>query len=134
MRLRACDGLERAAPIGHELHGRWRSRPAASVWEVDSRGVHRRPHRTAQLIGVRVAVVLWRDDGYGLIDRKQADESGRRFLVRFGNPDLLEDAQSFGIVAFRPESVAGLHPTLRRALDVDSVSLVDVLSRTPRTS
>jgi acetolactate synthase-1/2/3 large subunit len=81
---------------------------------------------TAQRIGVRMTVVVWRDDGYGLIDWKQGDEFGRRFGVAFGNPDLVRYAESFGIPGFRPESAADLYPTLRRALDVDGVSLVDV--------
>lgn len=81
---------------------------------------------TAQRIGVRMCVVVWRDDGYGLIDWKQGDEFGRAFGVRFGNPDLVKYAESFGIAAFRPESAADLYPTLRRALEVDGVSLVDV--------
>ena len=69
---------------------------------------------------------VWRDDGYGLIDWKQGDEFGRRFGVAFGNPDLVAYAESFGIPGFRPESAADLYPTLKRALDVDGVSLVDV--------
>jgi acetolactate synthase-1/2/3 large subunit len=35
-------------------------------------------------------------------------------------------AQSFGIAAFRPASAGELLPTLRRALDVDGPSLVEV--------
>ncbi len=81
---------------------------------------------TAQRIGVRMTVVVWRDDGYGLIDWKQGDEFGRPFGVTFGNPDLVKYAESFGIAGFRPDSAADLFPTLKRALDVDGVSLVDV--------
>ena len=68
----------------------------------------------------------WRDDGYGLIDWKQRTEFGRPFGVAFGNPDFVALAQSFGVAAFRPESAADLYPTLRRALDVDGPSLVEV--------
>lgn len=81
---------------------------------------------TAQRIGVRMTVVVWRDDGYGLIDWKQAQEFGRPFGVTFGNPDLVAYAQSFGIAGFRPASAADLYPTLMRALDTDGVSLVDI--------
>ncbi len=77
---------------------------------------------TAQRIGVRMTVVVWRDDGYGLIDWKQGDEFGRPFGVEFGNPDLVKYAESFGIAGFRPESAADLLPTLKRALEVDGVS------------
>ena len=81
---------------------------------------------TAVRLGVRVTVIVWRDDGYGLIDWKQRNEYGRPFAVEFGNPDFVALARSFGMAAFRPESAADLAPTLRRALDVDGPSLVEV--------
>lgn len=81
---------------------------------------------TAVRLGVRVTVVIWRDDGYGLIDWKQRNEFGRPFGVEFGNPDFVTLAQSFGVAAFRPSSAAELRPTLARALDVDGPSLVEV--------
>ena len=81
---------------------------------------------TAVRLGVRVTVVIWRDDGYGLIDWKQRNEFGRPFGVAFGNPDFVALAQSFGVAAFRPASAADLRSTLARALDVDGPSLVEV--------
>lgn len=81
---------------------------------------------TARRVRARVTVVVWRDDGYGLIDWKQRAEFGRPFAVGFGNPDLVSYAESFGIPGFRPESAADLYPTLMRALAVDGPSLVDV--------
>jgi acetolactate synthase I/II/III large subunit len=81
---------------------------------------------TAVRIGAAITVVVWRDDGYGLIDWKQRNEFGRPFGVEFGNPDLVAYAQSFGIAGFRPESSADLYPTLMRALAVDGPSVVDV--------
>ncbi|HET9521612.1 MAG TPA: acetolactate synthase large subunit [Candidatus Limnocylindrales bacterium] len=81
---------------------------------------------TAKRIGANVTVVVWRDDGYGLIDWKQRNEFGRPFGVEFGNPDFVAFAESFGIAGFRPDNAADLLPTLRRALDVDGPSLVEV--------
>jgi acetolactate synthase-1/2/3 large subunit len=81
---------------------------------------------TAKRIGANVCVVVWRDDGYGLIDWKQRNEFGRPFAVDFGNPDFVAYAESFGIAGFRPSSAADLLPVLRRALDVDGPSLVEV--------
>ncbi|OGO54948.1 MAG: acetolactate synthase [Chloroflexi bacterium RBG_16_72_14] len=81
---------------------------------------------TAVRLGVRVTVVVWRDDGYGLIDWKQRNEFGRAFGVSFGNPDLVALAHSFGMPAFRPASSADLAATLGRALDVAGPSLVEV--------
>jgi len=81
---------------------------------------------TARRIGANVVVVIWRDDGYGLIDWKQRNEFGRPFAVEFGNPDFVAYAQSFGIAGFRPASADELYPTLMRALEVDGPALVDV--------
>jgi acetolactate synthase I/II/III large subunit len=81
---------------------------------------------TAKRIGANVTVVVWRDDGYGLIDWKQRNEFGRPFGVEFGNPDFVAYAESFGIAGFRPSSAADLAQTLRRALDVDGPALVEV--------
>ena len=81
---------------------------------------------TARRIGANVTVVVWRDDGYGLIDWKQRTEFGRPFGVEFGNPDFVAYAESFGIAGFRPSSAAELYPTLMRALEHDGPSLVEV--------
>jgi acetolactate synthase-1/2/3 large subunit len=81
---------------------------------------------TAKRIGANICVVVWRDDGYGLIDWKQRNEFGRPFGVEFGNPDFVRYAESFGIAGFRPSSAADLYPTLMRALAVDGPSLVEV--------
>jgi len=81
---------------------------------------------TAKRVGANICVVVWRDDGYGLIDWKQRNEFGRPFAVEFGNPDFVDYARSFGIAGFRPSSAADLYPTLMRALEVDGPSVVEV--------
>jgi acetolactate synthase-1/2/3 large subunit len=81
---------------------------------------------TAKRLATAVTVVVWRDDGYGLIDWKQRNEFGRPFAVDFGNPDLVDYARSFGIAGFRPESANDLYPTLMRALELDGPSVIDV--------
>jgi acetolactate synthase-1/2/3 large subunit len=81
---------------------------------------------TARRIGANVTVVVWRDDGYGLIDWKQRNEFGRPFGVEFGNPDFVAYAESFGIAGFRVTSSADHYETLMRALDHPGPSLVEV--------
>jgi acetolactate synthase-1/2/3 large subunit len=81
---------------------------------------------TAGRVGANITVVIWRDDGYGLIDWKQQLEFGRPFGVGFSNPDFVAYASSFGMAAYRPSSAADLYPTLMRALAHDGPSLVDV--------
>ena len=81
---------------------------------------------TAVRLRAKVTVVVWRDDGYGLIDWKQRNEFGRRFGVTFGNPDFTALARSFGMPAFRPDSSADLAVCLGDALAVDGPALVEV--------
>ena len=81
---------------------------------------------TAKRIGAGIVVVIWRDNGYGLIDWKQRNEFGRPFGVEFGNPDFVAYAESFGIPGFRPDSADDLYPTLKRALDLPGPSVIDV--------
>jgi len=81
---------------------------------------------TAKRIGANITVVIWRDDGYGLIDWKQRNEFGRPFAVDFGNPDFVDYARSFGIAGFRAETAQELGSVLRRALDHDGPSVVDI--------
>ena len=61
-----------------------------------------------------MTVMVWRDDGYGLIDWKQRNEYGRPFGVEFGNPDLVAFAECFGIAGFRGVGRRP-YPTLMRA-------------------
>jgi acetolactate synthase I/II/III large subunit len=81
---------------------------------------------TAKRIRANIVVVVWRDDGYGLIDWKQRNQFGQPFAVEFGNPDLVAYAESFGIAGFRPSTADELYPTLQRALEVDGPALVEV--------
>jgi acetolactate synthase-1/2/3 large subunit len=81
---------------------------------------------TAKRIGAAVVVVIWRDDGYGLIDWKQRNQFGRPYAVEFGNPDFVAYAESFGIPGFRPASADDLYPTLMKALALDGPSVIDV--------
>ena len=81
---------------------------------------------TAKRIGAGIVVVIWRDNGYGLIDWKQRNEFGRPFGVEFDNPDFVQFAESFGIPGFRPTSADDLYPTLKRALDLPGPSVIDV--------
>ena len=81
---------------------------------------------TAVRLRARVTIVVWRDDGYGLIDWKQRNEFGRPFGVEFGNPDFVALAASFGIPAFRPATAGDLAGCLGRALEIDGPALVEV--------
>ena len=49
----------------------------------------------------------------------------RASSIDFVNPDLVKYAESFGARGYRVESAADLLPTLRRALEDDTVVVID---------
>ena len=74
-----------------------------------------------------MTVVVWRDDGYGLIDWKQRNEFGRPFGVEFGNPDFvaLRRRRSGSRPGGRRHR-GDLARCLAEALAVDGPALVEV--------
>ncbi|MCV7028146.1 acetolactate synthase large subunit [Mycobacterium sherrisii] len=73
---------------------------------------------------IPLVVLIWEDGGYGLIEWKMDLELGEHHYVRFGNPDIVQYAQSFGAKGYRISHADELLPTLRAALDDDGVSLI----------
>ncbi len=80
---------------------------------------------TAVRLGLNFVVLIWNDSSYGLIEWKQMCQLGRSSCVRFGNPDFVQYARSFGANAFRVESADGLEPILRQAVAAKGVSVID---------
>ena len=80
---------------------------------------------TAVRMKTPIVVLVWNDSGYGLIKWKQMNQFGRPSHVDFGNPDFVQLAESFGAVGMRVESADTLLPTLRKALESDSVVVID---------
>jgi acetolactate synthase-1/2/3 large subunit len=73
---------------------------------------------------IPLVVLIWEDGGYGLIEWKMDLELGAHYYVKFGNPDVVKYAESFGAKGYRINSAEELLPTLRAALDDDGVSLI----------
>lgn len=80
---------------------------------------------TALRIGTAFVVLIWNDGGYGLIEWKQQANFGRTSHVKFGNPDFVKYAESFGAKGYRISAAADLLPTLQRALADNTVSVID---------
>jgi acetolactate synthase-1/2/3 large subunit len=73
---------------------------------------------------IPLVVLIWEDGGYGLIEWKMDLELGDHYYVKFGNPDIVSYAESFGAKGYRIKSADELLPTLKAALDDDGVSLI----------
>jgi acetolactate synthase-1/2/3 large subunit len=79
---------------------------------------------TAVRESIPLVVLIWDDGGYGLIEWKMDLELGAHYYVKFGNPDIVKYAESFGAKGYRINSADELLPTLEAALDDDGVSLI----------
>jgi acetolactate synthase-1/2/3 large subunit len=69
-------------------------------------------------------VLIWVDDEYGLIKWKMDLELGSSTDIAFTNPDFVAYAESFGARGYRIGSAGELLPTLREALELDTVSVI----------
>jgi len=79
---------------------------------------------TAVRENIPLTVLVWVDDSYGLIEWKMDLELGRHSHVKFGNPDLVKYAESFGARGYQITAPDQLLPTLREALDSNGVSII----------
>ncbi len=80
---------------------------------------------TALRVGTAFVTLIFNDGGYGLIEWKQEDHFGQSSFIKFGNPDFVKFAESFGLKGYRVESVADLIPTLKEALAQDVPAVID---------
>jgi acetolactate synthase-1/2/3 large subunit len=103
------------------------ARPEAKVLAVVGDGaflMNSQEIETAVRERIPLVVLIWEDGGYGLIEWKMDLELGEHYYVKFGNPDIVTYAESFGAKGYRINSAEELLPTLKAALDNDGVSLI----------
>ncbi|WP_207781981.1 acetolactate synthase large subunit [Phytoactinopolyspora limicola] len=87
--------------------------------------MHSQEIETAVREGIPLTVLIWEDNGYGLIEWKMDMELGEHSNTGFTNPDVVTYAQSFGAKGYEITSADQLLPTLRAALDDDGVSIIN---------
>jgi acetolactate synthase I/II/III large subunit len=80
---------------------------------------------TALRVDAPLVVVIWNDNGYGLIEWHQLQHFGRTSHVRFQNPDFVKYAESFGARGYRVRSADELAPILKEAIAANTVTIVD---------
>lgn len=80
---------------------------------------------TAVRLKLPIVILLWRDDGYGLIEWHQMKAFNRASHISFGNPDFVKLAESYGVKAFRVEKTEELKPVLQEALEINGPVLID---------
>jgi acetolactate synthase I/II/III large subunit len=80
---------------------------------------------TAVRLALPLVILVWRDNGYGVIRWKQQLRFGRTSAVEFGNPDLVRYASSFGANGYRVTEPSELRPVLVEALNSKVPAVID---------
>jgi acetolactate synthase-1/2/3 large subunit len=80
---------------------------------------------TAVRLRLAFVVLIFRDDGYGVIRWKQQKQFGRTAGVDFGNPDFVALAHAFGCEGTRIKAARDLRPALDEALRARVPVLID---------
>ncbi len=81
---------------------------------------------TAKRLGTPFVNVVWEDGTFGSIAWKQRKRFGASFGIEFGNPDFVKLAESFGLPAWRCETIDDFVDRLDEALGLDVPSVVVV--------
>jgi acetolactate synthase I/II/III large subunit len=103
------------------------ARPEAKVLVATGDGsflMNSQEIETALRLRLPFVILVWVDDAYGLISWKMDMEIGHNVDTRFGNPDFVAYAESFGAKGYRISSPDELLPCLRTALADDTVSVI----------
>jgi acetolactate synthase-1/2/3 large subunit len=104
------------------------ARPAQRVVTVTGDGaflMNAQELETAVRLGLAFVVLVFRDDGYGVIRWKQQRQFGRTAGVDFGNPDFVALARAFGCEGVHITAAKDLRPTLERALGARVPVVID---------
>jgi acetolactate synthase I/II/III large subunit len=80
---------------------------------------------TAMRIGTPFVIVIWNDNGFGLIEWHQLRRFGRTSNVALSNPDFVKYAESFGAKGYRVRAADELVPILKQAIADNTVAVID---------
>jgi acetolactate synthase-1/2/3 large subunit len=81
---------------------------------------------TARRLGSSFTHVIMRDNTYDMVGFQQVLKFGRKSGVQLGDYDITSYAAAFGAHGYRVDSAEEFVPTLRKALDEDGPSIIDV--------
>ena len=69
---------------------------------------------TAVRLRIPIIVIVWVDDDYNLISLKEKHEFGKSVFTKFGNPNFVQIAESFGAAGFHVKSAQEFTQTLEK--------------------
>ena len=81
---------------------------------------------TAKRVGAGYTIIVFNDNNYGLISWKQESHTGKTFGTALSNPDFKKYAESFGIPAYKPQTLQKLKDDLSTAINSRKLCLVEI--------
>jgi acetolactate synthase-1/2/3 large subunit len=79
---------------------------------------------TAVRLKLPIIVIIWVDDDLNLISLKETQEFGKSVYTKFGNPNFVELAKSFGALGYNVKSVEEFSQVLNDAKSVTDKPIV----------
>ncbi|QHS21726.1 acetolactate synthase large subunit [Virgibacillus sp. MSP4-1] len=80
---------------------------------------------TAKRLNLPIVVLMWRDEGYGLIEWHQNKKFDRASYIKFGNPDYELLAKSYGFEFIKIEKAEDLQSSLEKAVALNQPVFID---------
>ncbi|SET55011.1 acetolactate synthase-1/2/3 large subunit [Salinibacillus kushneri] len=80
---------------------------------------------TAKRLNLPIIVLMWRDEGYGLIEWHQNKKFNRASYIKFGNPDYELLAKSYGFEVMTIEKTEDLKRSLEKAVTLNKPVFID---------
>ncbi|MBI5228210.1 acetolactate synthase large subunit [Candidatus Micrarchaeota archaeon] len=120
----ASMGIAIPGAIGAKL-----AKPEKTVFSANGDGgfmMNAQEIETAKRVNAPFVGVIFNDSGYGMIEWSQKKVGKKVFGVKFGNPDFVKFAESFGVKGYRVERMSELEETLSLAAKSGEVAIVDV--------
>lgn len=81
---------------------------------------------TAKRLNLNLVILIFRDNGYGMIKWKQQSMGFDDFSLNFENPDFVTLAHAFGINGYRVEKAGDLETYLEKIEGKKGIYLIDV--------
>jgi len=81
---------------------------------------------TAKRLGVHFTAVIFNDNDYGLIRWKQTMSKGKSTGTALTNPEFKAYVESFGLRAYRPESLTELRGQLESTIHSSEIAAVEI--------
>ena len=81
---------------------------------------------TAVQQGCKITHFILNDSAYNMVEFQEEAKYGRSSGIGLGGVDFVTFAEAFGAKGFRVTDAKDLEPTMKDALSVDGVAIVDI--------